>query len=176
MNARFLTLALVIAAATAGLSSCGGAPLSGPPELKLGRSECAECNMLISEDRCSCGLLVDDNGHREYLLYDDIGCMLDSERAGLDGRTVVERYVHDHTSKAWVVADQAAFVMVDPKALPTPMGSGIVAFASRANADAAAAKHAGKVLDYRALGEARRLWMEERYGRPDGASHPGRGG
>lgn len=166
MNARFFVLALIISAVCSGLSSCGGAALSGPPELKLGRSECAECNMIISEDRCSCGLLVESDGHREYLLYDDIGCMLDDERGGLDRRTVIERYVHDHQSKAWVEVERAAFVMADPKALPTPMGSGIAAFASRPAAAEAAAQHGGRVLDYRELVVARQRWMEERYGRP----------
>lgn len=166
MNARSLMMTLVMATLTLGLSSCGGAPLSGPPELKLGRSECAECNMIISEDRCSCGLLVDDAGHREHLLYDDIGCMLDDEHAGLNGRNVIERYVHDHQSKAWVEVGRAVFVMADPKALPTPMGSGIVAFASRTAAEEAAARHGGKTLDYPELVTARRRWMEERYGRP----------
>lgn len=166
MNARRMMVTLLMAALAAGLSSCGGAPPSGPPELKLGRSECSECNMIISEDRCSCGLLVEDDGHREHLLYDDIGCMLDDEHAGLAGRAVIERYVHDHQSRAWVQAELAVFVMADPKTLPTPMGSGIVAFASRSDADAEAARHGGTVLDYRDLATARRRWMQERYGRP----------
>ena len=39
-------------AALATLASCQQTPLTGPPELKLGRQECGDCGMLINEDRC----------------------------------------------------------------------------------------------------------------------------
>lgn len=134
---------------------CGRATLSGPPELRLGRDECGECGMLISEDRCSSALLVERDGRREHVLYDDIGCMLDAEAEGLDGE-IVERFVHDHATKQWVTARSATLLLADPDALPTPMGSGIVAFASAVSAQEAQAAHGGALLAYEQLPAARR--------------------
>lgn len=53
------------------------------------------------------------------------------------------------------------------------MGSGIVAFGSRDEASRVLAEHDGRLLDYPALLDARRVWMEERYGkpRPSGGAH-----
>lgn len=147
-------------------SGCAEPPLDGPPELRLGRAECAECNMLISEDRCSSALLIEDRGRREHLLYDDVGCMLDDERDGLGQRTVLKRYVHDHGTRAWLDASAAVFVLTDPKKVMTPMGSGILAFARSEDARNAVAAHGGETMDYTALVEARRAWMEARYGTP----------
>jgi hypothetical protein len=149
------------------LPACSTSPLTGPPTLKLGRDACAECGMLINEDRCSCSLLIERNGRREHLLYDDIGCMLDDERDGLDGAKVLERHVHDHASKHWVPAENAAFLFAEPSRIATPMGSGIVAFSAPQDAQAAATKHAGTIMDLPALAKRRKDWMHERYGRPD---------
>lgn len=147
-------------------SGCAEPPLDGPPELRLGRAECAECNMLISEDRCSSALLIEDRGRREHLLYDDVGCMLDDERDGLGQRIVLKRYVHDHGTRAWLDASAAVFVLTDPKKVMTPMGSGILAFASNEDAQHVVDEHGGEILTYAALIEARRAWMEARYGTP----------
>ncbi len=162
------TILLLLTAASAG---CDGQPLSGPPPLRLGRDECGECGMLINEDRCSSGMLVEERGRRRYILFDDIGCMLDAERehaAHPGGQsTILERYVHDRDTRSWVEARAAIFLFADPQALPTPMGTGMVAYATSAAAEQARHQYGGTVLDYAALAEARRRWMEERYGRPE---------
>lgn len=163
----FVPGTLALAALAAG---CAKPPLDGPPELRLGRSECAECNMLVSEDRCSSALLIEDRGRRDHLIYDDVGCMLDDERDVLDGRTVVRRYVHDHGTRAWLDASSAAFAVTDPKKVMTPMGSGILAFERRDDAQRVIDEHGGEVLNYDALIEARRAAMEARTGAP-GPAH-----
>ncbi len=163
MNARFL---LVLACALgAAFPACQDAPLSGPPELRLGRQECAACGMLVSEDRCSSALLVDDKGRRTHLLYDDLGCMLDAEQAGL-ATPVIARFVHDYTSRAWIKAEDATYVAASPKALSTPMGSGMVAFATRTDAELAAQPLSAKVLTYDQLVLARRAYMDEHFASP----------
>ncbi len=160
------------------LGACSPPPLEGPPEVRLGRVECAECGMLISEDKCSSALLIDRDGRREHLNYDDLGCMLDDERDGLDGAAVVGRFARDYGTRAWVRADIATFLFIEDQSLHTPMGSGMVAFAARADAEAARAKHAGALHDYPSLQAARKAWMESRYGKPKGeageAGAPGR--
>lgn len=163
-----LTLIVSVVVAVASLVACRSEPLSGPPtEMKLGRHECAECGMIVSEDRCSSALLVEEDGRREYLYYDDLGCMLDDERTGMGDRTVIERHVHDYDTKAWVDATKANFLFTDTKALHTPMGSGMVAFALQTSAEAARGRHGGQVVTYAELAKLRAQWMHERYGKPE---------
>ena len=152
-----------IAGAPAG---CDRGELAGPPTLHPGKDDCAECGMLINEDRCSSGLLIDRNGVREHIVFDDIGCMLEYEHAKHDGVKVIDRFVHDHKTKAWVASGTAFFLYADPEKLSTPMGSGIVAFADRAAAEQAQREFGGDVMDFTLLVPARRAWMEARYGKP----------
>lgn len=163
--ARIASLILLAPA----LSGCEGRPLSGPPDLRLGHDPCVECGMLISEDRCSSALLIHRDGRREHLLFDDIGCMLDIEREGIEGATVLQRFVHDHDSRQWLDADTATFLIADPDRLPTPMASGMVAYAGRAAAESAQRRFGGDVTDYAVLGARRREWLEARLRRVDPA-------
>lgn len=148
------------------LGACDRAPLAGPPTLRLGRDECGECGMIINEERCSSALLVERDGRREHVLYDDIGCMLDAEREGLHGRAVVERYVHDHASKQWVAVEDAWFLQADVRRLQTPMGSGLVAFKTRAAAEAGGEAHGGHLVERAELAAVRSAWLRERRGAP----------
>lgn len=148
-----LSITLAPAAAVITLACCQSSVLTGPPSLKLGRDQCAECGMLVSDQRCAASLLVDSDGRREHLIYDDIGCMLDAEQKAASN--IVERHVRDYANDGWVVAQQAAFLLADPSTLPTPMGSGIVAFAVPASAEAEARKRGGVVVDFAALASTR---------------------
>lgn len=161
-----LTTFFVIALPAFLLSACERAPLSGPPDMPLGRHECKACGMLVSEDRCSSALLVESNGRREYFFYDDLGCMLDQIREGLDDTKIIEHFAHDYDSRSWVTAADATFLFADPAQLQTPMGSGIVAFSTSSDAEKAKARFGGRTMGYADLADGRRKWMEERYGRP----------
>lgn len=148
------------------LWACERAPLSGPPDMQLGRHECKACGMLVSEDRCSSALLVESHGRREYFFYDDLGCMLDQVREGIDDATVIEVFARDYGARSWLSAKDATFLFADAARLQTPMGSGIVAFLAAADAQSANARYGGRTMTYPDLVEARRAWTEERYGRP----------
>jgi nitrous oxide reductase accessory protein NosL len=158
------------------LAACDRGTVSGPPEIRLGSKECFDCGMLVSEDRCSTALLVEVDGRREYRFFDDLGCMLDHEREGLDGAVVVERFVHDFDAKAWIPAEDAVFVLGEPKSVKTPMGSGMIAFASREAAEDARRRLGGEVLRFTALVEARRLAADAPAsgGEPPAAASAGR--
>lgn len=161
-----------IAAAILGavmLAGCGREPLSGPPELRLGRDECAECGMIINEDRCSSALLIEREGMREHIAFDDIGCMLDYEFENKGDLMIVQGFVHDHSTQAWVETNAASYLFADRERIPTPMGSGIVAFANQEGAEAAQAEFGGKLLGYAQLASARRAWVEALYGKPRSA-------
>lgn len=162
--ARLFPLAL---AATMG--ACGEPQASGPPNIRLGRDECAECGMIISENRYSASMVVDDRGVRTPLLFDDIGDLLDHERGHPDLRPLA-RYVHDHESRAWLDAAAASYVHAD--AIHTPMGSGLAACANRADAERLASQTGGRVMTFDEVRAFRQKWMEDRYGRPAGADAP----
>lgn len=154
---------LVIIPAAVGLlaAGCGRAELTGPPELRPGRDECAECGMLIHDERSAGAVLVERDGRREHLLFDDVGCMLDHERQGGGTLRILERFARDYRGGGWLGTDQAAFLMTESDLLRTPMGSGIAAFADRAAAEAAEREFGGEVMDYAALADARRAWLGE---------------
>jgi copper chaperone NosL len=147
---RALT-ALLAAASVMRVAGCGRGDLTGPPELRLGRDQCAECGMLISDDRFAAAALVERRGVREHDLYDDIGCLLDHGRRGQDGGRVVERFVRDAGTREWIAAADAIFVLADPDRLRTPMGSGIAAYSSRARAEAARGQASGALLNFDSL-------------------------
>ncbi len=149
-------------------TGCAEEPITGPPQLRLGHVECAECGMIVSEDRFSAAFLIDRRGRREHLAFDDIGCMLDHERehgsGTADGLVILERFVHDHDTRAWAEAGGASFLLAEPDRIQTPMGSGIAAFGSREGAESARATVPGVVMDYNQLIVAREEWMRARYG------------
>lgn len=149
------------------LVSCGRSALSGPPELRLGRDECRECGMIINEDRCSSASIIRVRGVSEYAMFDDIGCMLDYHRTMSDG-SVSMAFVHDHGTRAWVAARTAHFLHCESDKLKTPMGSGLIAFASGADAERAAAEFGGRVLSEPAAAAARKRGMEGKWGVPEG--------
>lgn len=153
--------------AAAALVSCDSAPLTGPPELRLGRVACAECGMIVGEERCAAAMLVDRDGTRERLIYDDIGCMLDDERES-NGGAVIERWVHDHGTRAWVRAETAVFLIAAPAAVRTPMGSGLVAFEALGSAERANIPGAS-VATLQQAAEARRARIDARRGAAPGA-------
>lgn len=155
MNAR-VCIALALSAT---LGACSREPLSGPPEVRLGRERCAECGMLIGEERCSAATLVERAGRREHLNFDDVGCLLDFERGG-DDRSIVSRFVRDHETTEWIDAERALFLIAEPSAVRTPMGSGMIAFASEASAERARGQHGGRVAGLAGVAEARRVWAE----------------
>ena len=143
------------------IPACQPDDLAGPPTIRLGRDECAGCGMLVSEERSSCALLVEQDGARAHLVFDDPGCLLDY-RADHPETAIVSTFVHDFASGAWIDADAARFLIAAPDALSTPMGSGIVAFATQESAASQRTKSGGQTAGYERLIEARRTWRDAR--------------
>ncbi len=166
MNGRIRVIAMLTATALAG--ACGRSESSGPPELRLGRDECAGCGMIITEGRCASALLSESDGLRSHQLFDDIGCMLDFERSRESKDRVINRYVHDYATGAWVPAGEAAFVLGEADRLRTPMGSGVHAFGSRAGAEEEQRRLGGEILDFGTLVAARARKTERPDGKPAG--------
>lgn len=158
----------LLALASLAVVSCGRDAGVGPPVLRAGRDECAACGMSIYDVRCAAARIVEVRGRRDAQLFDDIGCLLDAERTPGTEPRVVERYVRDYAGAEWVRASDAVFLATDGSGLRTPMGSGIAAFADRAGAEAARARHGGEIVGYDALEALRRARVGERRVAPRG--------
>jgi copper chaperone NosL len=117
-----LTLAVVLAA-------CGGAP-QGPPLVRWGVDECSHCHMILAEERYA-AVARDTTGAEAR--FDDLDCLLrflaDRDAAAW---TV---WVHDYVGPGWLPAATASYAAT---AAATPMGSGLLAFATPEAALAAA--------------------------------------
>lgn len=144
------------------VQACSRRVDTGPPELRLGRDECAECGMSIHDERSAAACLIDRDGQREYLLFDDIGCLLDLQRSQPTDASILQAFVHDHPSAQWLDMQAALFLVAPPSALRTPMGSGIAAFQHRDAAEEARLQYGGEILDRQALADWRKALMEAR--------------
>lgn len=138
------------------LAGCEPDAGNGPPTIRLGRDVCTECGMSIVEERSSAATIATVDGSRAELLWDDIGCMLDWERSNA-GTPIAARFVHDHETRSWVDAAVGHFVM-SPK-IATPMGSGLVAYASQDMARKSVSANGGAVLSWSDLPAARTAWL-----------------
>lgn len=141
LTAAALAVVPVLAAALALAAACAG----GPPEpepIVLDEDACAYCRMAISQ-REFAAELVTRQGRVET--FDDAGCLAAWLRAHgrPEGAAV---FVADYRSGEWLPAEAATFV-VSP-ALPTPMRSGLGAFAGPAAAAAAAAELGGETAGW----------------------------
>jgi len=125
---------------------------AGPPPLRVGRDECVECGMLISEDRCASAAEVEAGGRSSFVLFDDLGCQIAWEK-GDPSRRVIASFACDWSKRGWIDASTALYLRSDPDRLRTPMGFGVVAFADRADAERAQGEFGGEILS---VEEARR--------------------
>lgn len=142
----------------ASLSACGGGDLDGPPELRAGRDECAECGMIITDDRACAALLIEIGGRREHRLFDDLGCLVDFQDAPRDGQSVLDGWTVERTDGKWLPLEKAHYLLADTSRLMTPMGSGFVAYADLTAAQDAASEFGGRVASFDDLAGARLAW------------------
>ncbi len=136
-----LPLPRIAAATLLLLTSCGTEPTGGPPEIQYGLEECGHCRMIISEEKFAAAT-VDQIGTGTP--FDDVGCLVDHLRELSAAPENV--WVHDHADGGWISAEPAWFVR-NPRGT-TPMGSGLVAFASRSKAEAFGSEQAAVVATW----------------------------
>lgn len=128
-----------------GLAGCGGGSRdAGPPSISYGAEPCARCGMLISDERHAAALVASDG---TSLLFDDTGeLIITVQEEGLAGRQV---WVHAYDSRAWLDGFSARYV-IDPNR-NTPMGTGVIAFASDSDASSWSAGSTSTVLSWTEL-------------------------
>ena len=126
MTIKRVALLLTAIAAAGGCA----ARVPSPEPVPVDRAECAYCRMLISTDRGAAEVVPADGDTR---FYDDVGCLAADWRAhAASARAFVRTY-----SGPWV--DAASAVYAKPPGARTAMGSGFVAFATAADAQASSA-------------------------------------
>ncbi len=142
------------------LATACGAPVISPqtpPEIVYGEDVCDHCGMIINEERFAAGLLIQSGtGQLEHRIFDDIGDMFafaqeftaqaSNAQTGDDAPQIVTYFVHDFQSGEWLNAHEAYFIVA--QASLTPMGSGMVAFGSREEAETQAQAWQTPVLDF----------------------------
>jgi copper chaperone NosL len=137
MLARALASTALLAAIA---SAACGAEAAGPPHLEEDRTACAHCGMLVSERLFAAAYRAPGG---EARVFDDIRCLLKAVRKE-SSQANLEFWFHDAETLEWIEGTRA--VIVHAPSLNTPMGGGMVAFATRAAAASAAGPHRGRVI------------------------------
>lgn len=132
---KLLLMALVL---VVGLTACASqaADEPTPPEIHLGEDACQFCQMIISDERYAAGYLT---AAGDEFIFDDIGDMFKHHQQ--QPAAVTAFFVHDHNEHTWIRAETAVYVLSPD--LPTPMLSGLAAFAGEAEASRFAAEAGG---------------------------------
>lgn len=128
------------------LGGCGKKAVSGGhPNLKIGEDVCAECGMVINDERFAVATMVFEKGSTSPFLFDDLNCqgryLGTHEELG-----IVSSWCHDYNDKSWLDANRAGFLQSNK--IKTPVGSGIAAFGSSAALEDARKQFGGRVLDW----------------------------
>ena len=137
---------LLAVAAIVAVTGCGGSDASGPPKIEYGRDMCAECHMIITDERFASAYRTAGGEER---LFDDPGDLLafGLDQDELDGADV---WVHDFGSREWVEGEKA-FYVVGADGVESPMGWGVVAYAAEEDAESFANDSRGRVVPWKDL-------------------------
>lgn len=112
-----------------------------PPPIVLGEDPCAACSMIISDQRYAGAIGLREDGRIKNFVFCDIGEMFDFK---LPSAGEARYFVHDHDTAACIDAQSAFYLR--SKRLRTPMHTGVAAFASAAERDAAREEFSGTSL------------------------------
>lgn len=121
------------------LAAACGAAVTGPPELAVDQTACGYCGMFVSEPVFAAAYRVEG---QEAKVFDDIGCMLKALRAETAAPITV--WLQDAAGGGWIDAGEATFVA--SSRIPTPMGGGLLAYASASAAEKTAQAQGGEVV------------------------------
>lgn len=132
-----LLLMLTLLGLLLALGACRqSADTSAPPDIRYGEDVCDRCQMIINEERYAAAYWTAGGQARRF---DDIGGMLAYHQE--NGEEVASFWVHDYASGEWIPAGES-YLVFDP-GLHSPMGFGVAACASEAQARSLAYGQAG---------------------------------
>jgi copper chaperone NosL len=145
------------------LAACGG---RGPQPIALGQENCDYCRMTIGDGRYA-GEAVSDKG--KVRKFDSVECLasfvVGNRATGAASAVWVADYDHPGS---WLAADTARFLRAASGR--SPMGLGIMAFASDAALEAARAREGGEAMRWPDV-----LALIERHGGVGGERHDAHG-
>lgn len=121
-----------------------GGSVSAFPEIRFGQELCSYCGMSIDDPRFASAWRA-SSGERHF---DDIGCMVNAYRRDHPAGDI-RFFVHDYTSKAWLDAADASFVV--SSTVKTPMAYGVYAVAHDAPGGARAPGDAVAYIEWGGL-------------------------
>jgi nitrous oxide reductase accessory protein NosL len=133
----FLSFVLAIVLSGAACISSSVEPVEIYPE-----DVCSRCRMAISDKRFAGEIMVEVGVARKF---DDLGCLLKDLKEH-PARDEPPAFAVDFGSRQWINMKKAYFVR--SPGIVTPMGSGLIAFKNRSDAERAATKYGGQVLNY----------------------------
>lgn len=118
-----------------------------PADIKYGQDVCAACSMIISEVRHSAQYILSSGDVKKF---DDIGCMIDHiTQTNNELDKIPAIFVRDYLTNKWINAKETHFLQSSQ--ITTPMGHGIIAFASdtvlKNEQSKSGGKHLGNLLD-----------------------------
>ncbi len=121
----------------------------GPQSIAYGSDACEFCGMTISDDRYGSAIVTSKG--RTYK-FDSIECMLQSLDEGekLAGTAIDQWYATAYSARGVLIPAPSATYLVSPN-LPSPMGAGLTAFATRDDAARMQKEKGGDVLDWAAV-------------------------
>jgi copper chaperone NosL len=102
------------------IAGCGIADPSRPPNLRFGEEACAQCRMIISDERFAAAVVIETG---EVLKFDDIGCLIRHETD--NARPVAVYWVRSFGGSGWLNAHTASFVHLTK--VRSPMDYGLAA-------------------------------------------------
>jgi len=129
-------------------SGCNRGERSGPPEIRLGDSVCAECGMIVSDERYGTATIIQGDRGPEAAIFDDFNCQMNFEAEHGDDLVIVRRWSRDFRTLEWFNTLDGWFV--ESQKIHTPMASHVAAHASEEEAREHAAQVSGTV---RPIGE-----------------------
>jgi copper chaperone NosL len=139
---------LCSAACVSTLVACDRDQAIAPPEIRYGEDMCAECGMIVSDDRFAAALIRDGASGREALVFDDIGCLLVRSDTSEDA-VVLAKFIRDSEGGGWL--DMAEAFYVRGSGIETPMAFDIAAFSSPGAALARQEQSGGSFFDFTGL-------------------------
>jgi len=144
MNRSLTSLVTMLIA----VGGCARSDPLAPPTVYYGQDVCAECGMIVSDERFAAAAIVPTDRGYVSLVFDDVGCLLRHDAASPGA---VRLFVRDFRADRWLTAATARFV--HSRELRTPMASGVAAAASPEEASGLLADLPGEVLDFAGLRE-----------------------
>ena len=126
-----LKKSLIIVGSVLAFMSC---QQSGPKDFLLGKDQCDNCKMTITELKYAAELITQKG--RVYK-FDDISCMTMYESSNPDKATNAKKYVIDFPSEKFLETTKATFIKGGN--IKSPMGGNTQAYQNKSAAEKAAA-------------------------------------